>query len=555
MPHSCSLPLLVLALLPTLLSINSQPSQPNAGRQGGEWRLLQASVGISAMHMQLLHDNRVVLFDRTDFGRSNLSLPDGRCRYDSKDTVLKTDCSAHSVLYDVITNTFRPLMVLTDTWCSSGAVSPDGDLVQTGGYNDGDRAVRSFTPCGDGSCDWVEFPNYLSRRRWYATDQILPDGRIIVIGGRRQFSYEFYPKNDDNRGSSSFLTLHFLIETRDENENNLYPFVHLLPDGNLFVFANTRCISLNYRTNTVVREFPSIPVRVPRNYPSSGSSVMLPIDENKDSLDVEILICGGAPTGSYTQALQGNFIRASSSCGRLKVTDKNPSWAMENMPVARVMGDMLLLPTGNVLIINGVEFGTAGWELGRSPVTRPLIYCTADDTPTGRFSIMAPSPRPRLYHSTAALLHDGRILIGGSNPHRFYNFTDVNYPTDLSLEAYLPPYLSPEHDKIRPRILSADQLLRVGQTFSITFQVAGYLEASSLSARIVSPPFTTHSLSMNLRMVVLKSAGVSRSTSDKYVLNVAGPSKAEIAPPGYYMLFVVNSGIPSSAVWIKILSH
>ncbi|CAL5379356.1 unnamed protein product [Camellia sinensis] len=182
-------------------------------------------------------------------------------------------------------------LVETDTWCSSGSVLPDGTLVQTGGYNDGDHVVRTLAPCNDESCDWVELPGYLSERRWYATNQRLPDGRIIIIGGRRQFNYEFYPRNSE---SSSSFWLEFLRETRDDHENNLYPFVHLLPDGNLFIFANTRAISLDYKQNRVVREFPSITADDPRNYPSSGSSVLLPIDEN-EPIEAEVMVCGGAP--------------------------------------------------------------------------------------------------------------------------------------------------------------------------------------------------------------------------------------------------------------------
>ncbi|PKI67926.1 aldehyde oxidase GLOX [Punica granatum] len=520
---------------------------PYAGRYG-EWRLLHESIGISAMHMQLLHNNKVVMFDRTDFGRSNLSLPGNQCRDDPRDTVLRTDCTAHSILYDIKTDTFRPLMVHTDTWCSSGGVLPNGTFVQTGGYNDGDHAIRTFEPCDDNSCDWVELQNYLSQRRWYATNQILPDGRIIIVGGRRQFNYEFYPRQ--NPSSSGSIWLNFLLETRDDAENNLYPFVHLLPDGNLFIFANTRSISLDYKKNIVVRQFPQMPVDDPRNYPSSGSSVLLPLDENK-SIEVEILICGGAPRGSYEQAGQGNFMRASSSCGRIKATDGNPSWVMEDMPTARVMGDMLLLPTKDVIIVNGAEYGTAGWEFGHSPVTRPIIY-RPYGLPDWRFSVMSPASRPRLYHSSAILILDGRILVGGSNPHVYYNFTNVEYPTDLSLEAFAPPYLSTEYDRIRPKIISAPAILRHGQAFSLSFYVPEYLTADVLSVNIIAPSFTTHSFSMSQRMVVLKLVGVLRLSSDTYNLTTVGPSTAEIAPPGYYMLFVVHEGIPSAGSWVNI---
>ncbi|XP_022719232.1 aldehyde oxidase GLOX-like isoform X2 [Durio zibethinus] len=434
-------------------------------------------------------------------------------------------------------------------------VLPSGTLVQTGGYNDGDRHIRFFTPCIDENCDWIEFPQALIQRRWYATNQILPDGRIIIVGGRRQFNYEFYPQNLEGGSSGSTTTfwLNFLRETNDHGmENNLYPFLHLLPDGNLFIFANTQSILLDYNQNRVVKQFPSIPGDDPRNYPSSGSSVLLPLDENK-AIEPEIMVCGGAPRGSFTQAMQGNFIRAISTCGRLKVSHATPSWTMEDMPVARVMGDMILLPTGDVLIINGAELGTAGWELGRGPVTRPIIYRPSDNPPDWRFSVMSPSSRPRMYHSSAILLTDGRILVSGSNPHIYYNFTNVEYPTDLSMESFSPSYLSQEYDPIRPQILSLDEKIGYGgKYFWLSFKVHEYLTANALSVRIVAPSFTTHSFSMNQRMVSLKIVGVTNVEPSTYGLTVAGPSTAEIAPPGYYLLFLVHANIPSYGMWVKI---
>lgn len=397
--------LFILASFPNFEAGVVLGSEPPIFGNEGAWEVLQKSIGISAMHMQLLRNDKVIMFDRTDFGPSNLSLPDGHCRMDPSDEALPLDCTAHSLLYDISSNTFRPLMLQTDTWCSSASVLPNGTLLQTGGFNDGQLRIRMFSPCSDDddtSCDWLEFPNYLLHRRWYASNQILPDGRVIVVGGRKQFNYEFYPRKEA-------FHLSFLRQTSDHNENNLYPFLHLLPDGNLFIFANTRSILFDYNQNLVLKEFPRIPGEDPRNYPSSGSSVLLPIDDNKPRVEAEIMICGGAPYDSYNQAEQGSFLPALSTCGRLKLTDPNPQWVIHTMPMPRVMGDMLLLPTGDVLIINGAAFGTAGWDHGRQAVLSPLIYRPSD----GRIKVMSAATTPRVYHSSAILLPDGRVLIGG----------------------------------------------------------------------------------------------------------------------------------------------
>ncbi|KAL6504729.1 hypothetical protein OROHE_023487 [Orobanche hederae] len=396
----------------------------------GKFDPLLPSIGISAMHMQLLNSDRVVIFDRTNFGRSNISLPDGKCRRDPNETALTEDCTAHSVEYDVASNSVRPLMILTDTWCSSGAVMYDGSLVQTGGYNGGDHVVRTYESCSiNNSCDWRETNHRLTQRRWYATNQVLPDGRQIIIGGRRQFNNEFYPKTS---AADRSYNLPFLVQTNDPRiENNLYPFVFLNVDGNLFIFANNRAILFDYANWAVLKNYPVIPGGDPRNYPSTGSAILLPL--RNSSFGVEVLVCGGAPKGAYVAANNGNFTKAPNTCGRIQIDDPNPRWVIETMPSARVMGDMVLLPNGDVLIINGAGSGTAGWELARDPVLSPVIY-RPNNLIGSRFEEQTASSVPRMYHSTVILLRDGRILVGGSNPHVYYNFTGVMYPTDLSIE-------------------------------------------------------------------------------------------------------------------------
>nr|XP_043618466.1 aldehyde oxidase GLOX-like [Erigeron canadensis] len=512
---------------------------------GGSWSVLVPSIGISAMHMQLLPNDRVVMYDRTDFGISNISLPNGKCRPNS------TDCSAHSVEYDVGSNTVRPLMVVTNVWCSSGTLMRDGTLVQTGGWADGYRRVRTYKSCD--TCDWQEIPNGLNQQRWYATNHLLPDGRQIIIGGRQAFNYEFYPKMTANENSPSFP---FLVQTNDPNiENNLYPFVFLYPDGNLFVFANNRAILFDYSKNQVLKTYPTMPGGQPRNYPSTGSAVLLPLQIKQGKVDtVEVLVCGGAPKGAFVNANNGKFDAALDTCGRIKISDPNPQWIMETMPLARVMGDMLLLPNGHVLIINGASAGVAGWELGRNPVLSPVSY-RPDNSIGSRFEVQNPSTKPRVYHSTAGLLRDGRVLVGGSNPHDKYVFTNVLYPTELSLEAFSPSYLDSSSSALRPRIISpkTKTAIRFGKRVAITFTVSGPVDLKSVIVTIVSPSFNTHSFSMNQRLLVLDSGNSTKAAGKTtYKVGVTAPPSGNIAPTGNYLLFVVHKEIPSPGIWVRM---
>ncbi|KAJ0985890.1 hypothetical protein J5N97_004246 [Dioscorea zingiberensis] len=128
------------------------------------------------MHMQLLPGDQLLPFDCTDFGPSNTSLPGGHCRLDPSDLALTTDCTSHSVLLDLPTLFLRPLTILTDTWCSSSTLLSNASFFKFGGFNDGDHIIHLFTSITPTS-DWTETSGYLSARRWYATNQLLPYAR------------------------------------------------------------------------------------------------------------------------------------------------------------------------------------------------------------------------------------------------------------------------------------------------------------------------------------------------------------------------------------------
>jgi hypothetical protein len=136
------LQLLCLVLLPRLILLTSSiklfPEVPvvalvqgsataaAAAAAAGRWELLLENAGIASMHTAVTHTNTVLLLDRRNVGRSNISLA-------RTQQSIEGDSSAHSVIFSLDSNSVRPLTIFTDTWCSSGQFLADGTLVQTGG--------------------------------------------------------------------------------------------------------------------------------------------------------------------------------------------------------------------------------------------------------------------------------------------------------------------------------------------------------------------------------------------------------------------------------------
>ncbi len=212
---------------------------------------------------------------------------------------------------------------------------------------------------------------------------------------------------------------------------------------------------------------------------------MLPLSGFNGWGGPEILLCGGATYGAFLNPPAA--LPASITCGRIAPLDAAPAWAMENMPMRRNMGDMLLLPDRNVLIVNGAGNGAQGWGNAQNPVQTPVLYNPNAAAGT-RFQTLTATDIPRVYHSTANVLPDARVLIAGSNTHQFYTLTGY-LPTELRIEAFSPPYLSAAP---RPTITDAPGTLGYAQALTLT--IAGG-NPTAIELNLLSAPYSTHSFS------------------------------------------------------------
>lgn len=171
--------------------------------------------------------------------------------------------------------------------------------------------------------------------------------------------------------------------------------------------------------------------------------------------------------------------------------------------------------------------------------TLTVVNNTAEiwDPATGLWTRGAAGVKARLYHSGALLLPDARVLVhGGGAPGPL---------TNLNVEIYTPPYLlsSTGTTMPRPSIVLAPDTIKIGENFSV-----GFSNASSISGvTMVKTGSVTHGVNMDQAFVDLE---FTRAGS---MLNVAGPRRAADAPPGYCMLFVIDSkAVPSKARIVRI---
>jgi hypothetical protein len=196
----------------------------------------------------------------------------------------------------------------------------------------------------------------------------------------------------------------------------------------------------------------------------------------------------------------------------------------------RTYHSFTVLPDGNVLVTGG------GPTTAATDTTNAILAAEMWSPVTETFTTLASMHAPRLYHSEALLMPDGRVLVSGGG-----RFDEATLPTDqFSGEFYSPPYL---FKGPRPLIASAPATVHYGQAFSV-----GTPDASRIaSVSMVRLGAATHGVNMAQHYVPLSFTGGSGQ------LMINGPVNGNFAPPGYYMLFLVDTnGVPSVAAIVRL---
>ncbi|KAG1751354.1 glyoxal oxidase, partial [Suillus paluster] len=558
------LALCFLSAVGCVLTANNAPGQPKQVVKVNTFEIVGNSIG-SGQQISLGTEDKVYIIDKTEDNPTQLN-----------------GHPAWAAEWSASSKQTRPMDVITNTFCAGGSVLGNGTWLNVGGnqavtyggdaaksqlggapYNDldgGQSCFRMLNPCDGSNCDWFLVAP-MTTRHWYPTLETLQDGSIIIFGGcgyggyvsdagQTNPTYEFFP----SRGQPVVSPI-----LQNTLPTNLFPLIWLLPSGKLFVQSNwnTVLLDLDQNKETPLQDMPDA-VRV---YPASAGSTMLPLTPD-NNYTASLMFCGGSniSTEQWTQNWDIPHFPASSSCVQI-TPDQSPKYTeLDALPEGRTMGNLILLPDGRILCLNGAKTGTAGYgnttfTIGQSyadqPILAPLIYDPRAPASKrwSRYGLSS-SSIPRMYHSSATLLPDGSVLVAGSNPNSDVN-TTAPYPTEYRMERFYPSYYNQRRPE--PQGLP-NQLSYGGSYFNVTLTLAdlfGNVDSIQTAKVIVMRTgFSTHTMNMGMRSVQLQST-FTGNLDGSGVLHVSQlPPNAAVLPPGPALLFVVVNSVPSVGIQV-----
>ena len=416
-----------------------------------------------------------------------------------------------------------PNTTQTDLFCSAQIILPTDNKVllaggdiwggtrTTNGSNDDtlifDPATNTLTPSAD-----------MARARWYATLTTLPNGEIYIQGGRQNVSQGGTTGVDLAEVRTKSGALRSLNGMSTADLPWWYPRNWVAPDGRIFGFSYRKMYYVNTTGTGTLTRVGNLPSTGPEGVTSSA--VMY--------APGKILHTGGgayAATGAQAGRTAAVVIDINGT--KPKVTNTAP------LPVPLQWHNATVVPDGRVVVTGGSAKADQLVDVN----DRAYIWTPA--TGTWTTGAQTTSGKARLYHSMALLLPDASILVGGGG-------AGGNMPqNNTNAEIYYPPYLYDGTGQVapRPRITGGATALKYKGTHNIKVDNA----AAIARVTLIKTGSVTHSFNMEQRFLEL-----SFTVSDN-VLNVKAPANANLAPPGRYMLFVINAqGVPSVARLVSI---
>jgi hypothetical protein len=535
---------------PGLPSPDADPSRM------GQWQRLEATFQCAATHAALLRDGRIFAYGGSSLDREAFSSP------------------PPAEVLDLAQGLIRQLSmpgVQGDLWCGGHTFLADGRLLFVGGtsyypplpdpFFGGLKEAYLFDPADD---SWSRLPD-MREGRWYPTLLRLADDSVLVISGLHYRD----PHEEPLKKNSLLILWNLLTSIRQRLVHRqerfdpatgtfsllpgdrifpLYPRLHLLPDGDVFYsgvynthyFVPGRFPSArwDHRTGEWRQEG-----GLHRNKNrEEGISLLLAL--RPPEYHPRVLIAGGGHHNlprTLESLLHGigrhrlahklqRFVTAHKTVESIDLGDDEPRWRTRtDMHLPRIHAVGVLLPDGRVLAVGGIPGHGYGPELEDFPVLPPEIY----DPETDTWTLMATPERARMYHATALLLPDGRVIAMGGNPHAG--------KIECSIEIFSPPYLFQGE---RPLIEVWPDEVGYGGSFEL--EVSG----SNTIDRVVlmRPEVITHVTNTDQRLLELR---IEAQIEGR--LQVSGPPGRAHMPAGYCLLFVLTAaGVPSQGKFVRL---
>jgi hypothetical protein len=502
----------------------------------GTWRVLPFNSEVLAIHAALLHTGKVMFFSGSgnntarvadhNFGNVAAGLftsvvwdphaPDGH-NFTHPPTVLRADG--------------RPF----DFFCGGDTFLADGRVISAGGtqnYNNGNdlgqRDVAIFDPVTE---HWATTAP-MQHGRWYPQLLMLPDGHVLNVSGKNDTDGNLNPLFEIYDPGAGQWLQHNPPAGPDFGGLPFYAHLFLMADGRVF-FSGGRMDDGRFQRPGIMTFTPGgigfqvVPALVDGFMRNQSSSVLLPPAQGQ-----RVMIVGGGPPDDRTSA--------TGIAETIDLTQPNPAYRL-SMPMSlpRIHLNAVLLPDRTVFVSGGAIIHE---ETGRAPIARlqSEIYDPATDTwtPGAVASVI------RMYHSVALLMPDGQVMTTSGNPPPYGHLVPWQPPQDneeMHIEMYRPPYL---FAGAQPVIGQVPQEWHYGEAVDVATGQPGNI----LWAELIRSGVTTHAFDNSQRLVDLPIGARAQGH-----LTVQAPPTPTLAPPGWYMLFLVDRNrVPSTATWIHL---
>jgi len=411
----------------------------------------------------------------------------------------------NAAIWDPTDNSFMMVpSTLVNVFCSGHTFLPDGRLLVTGGHLPGGAGKNDITIFDPASGTWIP-SGHMYEGRWYPTNVTLGNGDVAILAGLTKAKVNNPIPEVWSNGTLRKLT-------KASRSIFFYPWLYLAPDGRVFHAGPEKSAQFLNTAGTGAWTLGPSSTQALRN---QGSSVMFDLGK--------ILVLGGGGTPSKTAE-------------RISLMGASPRWTRTaDMTYARRQVTATVLADGTVLVVGGSS--TAAFNDPAGAVRTPELW----DPATNTWTVLAPHAENRLYHSVAVLLPDARVLVGGGTD----GLSGEPLANHQNVEIFSPPYLFQSDGSLAPRpsITTAPGSATWGQTITVETPDSAAVQRVTIT-RLAT---ITHTFSQDNRFMRLTFGGAPGG------LGVQIPTSRNQLPPGWYMIFLVDSaGRPSVAKVILI---